>query len=270
MVACLNTMRTMAQAGMLHATDHKGYWQCAGLEWVRSRYGASGAMTPSGLNDPSMQKYTYITHGGVARPAPMSVALALSLKVKVPISNEMTMANYMLTSGFRRMFQCPSQDNVLIGYTQRGEDGYAQPDLPGQSPAGGEYMSYIFNEEFLGVREADKGSVPMGNTNQVKRPAEVFLFADGLPRGGQGGDWYTVPATGAPDYRHTTMFWYWQNHGRPSTDYKSFDYKRHRGKINIVFVDGHATTVDLPPINYTGTGLDQPLNRVGLTKGIYD
>ena len=270
LVACSNTCRTMAQAAMLHANDHKGYFQLAGLEWAGSAWG--GNSSPAGLQDSTQKKYTYFSDNGAPKPAPMSVALALELKVKVPTDNGTSMTQYMLRPEFRRLFQCASHEDVLPGYTQRVDDGWSQPTLPGFN--GGEFMSYIFNEELLGIRERDKqqsvGGTPCGNSNRVRRASEVFLFCDGLPRGNVAGGWYTVPATGAPDLKHATLFWYWQVHGLPNSDYKSFDYKRHKGKINIVFVDGHAGTFSLPRINYTGNGLDQDLGKIGLTKGIYD
>lgn len=266
-VSCLNQTRNMAQAMFLHATDHKGYFQPAGLHWTQNAFGLPA--TPNGgLYDSSKRKYTYT---GDNRLAPLSAAIAAMWKVPVPLDNTGSMVNYMVKPDFRKKFACPSQDNVLGGYTERADDGWSQPDLPGQNPASGEYMSYIFNEELLGVRESNVqravGGTRVGNTNRVKRGAEVFLFSDGQPRGaGRGGDWYTVPATGL-DSLHATYFDYWRLH---QGDYKSFDYNRHRGKINVVFVDCHAATFNLPPVNYQGTGTDQDLSRIGLSKGIYD
>jgi prepilin-type processing-associated H-X9-DG protein len=53
----------------------------------------------------------------------------------------------------------------------------------------------------------------------------------------------------------------WRGYG-PVTQ---FDYARHRGKINVVFVDGHAETMSMP----TSTKDHGDFDRIGLTRGIF-
>jgi prepilin-type processing-associated H-X9-DG protein len=56
----------------------------------------------------------------------------------------------------------------------------------------------------------------------------------------------------------------WRGYG-PVTQ---FDYARHRGKINVVFVDGHAETMSMP--NQTSSLANHgDFDNIGLTRGIF-
>ncbi|MGA2501501.1 MAG: prepilin-type N-terminal cleavage/methylation domain-containing protein [Tepidisphaeraceae bacterium] len=246
-VQCLSTCRMMAQAAVIHANDHLGYFPIAGLEWNLT----GGVCNPTGLDDAGQRKYTYYTDGSVTRPVPMTVALALSLKIKVRTTDLASMQADMLAPGYLRLFQCASQVNVPRGLTQQGSDGWTAP---------GEYLSYIFNEAFLGRREADKdattGGTPKAKSTRVHAAGSVFLFGDGLPRGLADMGWLTVPDTGL-NLMDATMLDYY-NYYQPT--YQNFDLKRHGGRMNIICVDGHAETIYLPG----------KLKDFGLTRGIYD
>lgn len=237
MVQCMNTCKSMGQAAQMHANDHKGYFPIAGLQW--NLYQGQGC-TPAGLEDASRRKYTYYNEGGTWRPVPLSVALALYLGHKVPLDDRTSMENYMNKPEYRKLFQCPSHTGIYRGLTQRGEDGW-------QAPL--EWLSYIFNEAFLGRREASKGFTPRANQNEVKQAATVFLFGDGLPRGNVEGGWLTVPEDNNWNW---SMYDYYQAH---QGDYRNFDLKRHRGRMNVVFIDCHTETVQLPhglrSVNFT-------------------
>ena len=245
-VQCLSTCRMMATAAVIHANDHLNYYPIAGLEWNLT----GGVCNPAGLDDSGQRKYTYYTDGTVTRPVPMSVALALCMKVNVHTSDRASMEADMLTPNFRRLFACASQENVPRGLTQQGSDGWTAP---------GEYLSYIFNEAFLGRREADKdattGGTPKAKSNRVKQASSVFLFGDGLPRGLADMGWMTVPDTSL-DLMDATMLDYYNLH---QGDYKNFDLKRHGGRMNVIYVDGHAETIYLPG----------KLQEIGLTRGFY-
>lgn len=248
LVQCMATCRSMAQACQIHATDHRGYYPVLGQEHNL----IGGVCNPVGLDDANRRKYTYYTDGGISRPAPMTVALGLAWNLKIPIGDVNSLKNYMDRPGFQQMFRCSSQDVPPTGATQRGDDGWSGPD---------EHMSYIFNEAFLGRRELAKdqavggSGTPKGNTSRVRSAASVFLFGDGLPRA-DGSNWMTVPETNL-DQLHATMLDYYNMY---QSSWKNFDLKRHDGRMVIVFVDGHAASVNIP----------RDLKDVGLTRGIYD
>src|SRR2546426_257632 len=52
---CLANLRSMAQAIIMHANEHRGYMPVAGATFTPT----APSSTPAGLNDPSMQKYSY-------------------------------------------------------------------------------------------------------------------------------------------------------------------------------------------------------------------
>jgi prepilin-type processing-associated H-X9-DG protein len=89
----------------------------------------------------------------------------------------------------------------------------------------------------------------------------VFLFADGNSLAGSTG-----LAVNDAYMQDDTLAWTWHGYGNGQ-----YDYSRHRGKMNVVFVDGHAETVTMPnPKGVPGAGDRRDLDRVGLTKGIFD
>jgi prepilin-type N-terminal cleavage/methylation domain-containing protein/prepilin-type processing-associated H-X9-DG protein len=248
LIQCMSGCRSMAQAAQLHANDHRGYFQIIGLEHDLAN--PPGSCTPGGLDDANEKKYTYYTDGGVRRPVPLSAALALTMGMKVRTSDRAGLDADLQSTRIRRLFKCPAQDVVPRGSSQKGDDGWSAPD---------EYLSYIFNEAAMGRRESWQYPGPIaqarGNQARIKRAAYVFMFGDGLPRGLAEGGWMTVPETG-DNSASWTMYDFWVAH---QGDYKNFDMMRHRGKMNVVFMDCHSETVFLPG----------GLKQIGLTKGMY-
>ncbi len=241
MIQCMSNCRTMAQAAMMHAADHKGYFPIAGLEWDLS----GGVCNPRGLDDPGKKKYSYYLDGGIYRPMPVTAALGQYMGLRVPTDSRQSLQNFISSEAYARKFQCPAQDVVPLGKTQQGADGWVAPL---------ERMSFVFNEALLGRRERSKPTqpTPEGSTSRVKNPSQLFLFGDGLPRGLNSGDWLTMPETGDNLWQWTLLD-YWNTYQSNS---KNFDTVRHQGRTNIVFWDGHAETVRMP----------KGLANVGLTK----
>ena len=242
MVSCMSTCRTMAQAMTMHSGDHRGYMQSAGMYHPPHEAG-----TPDKLDDALVRKYTYYDDGTVKRPAPLSATMGSYLTKGVPMNSRAAIQTYMdnaytRKTSFFKLFACPSVDSVIPGMTQSGS-GWSAPN---------EYMTYVFNEAFLGFREAGKGETPRGNTAKVRNASTIFLFADGVPRGRTTGGWLTVPED---DNWNWTLYDY---HERHKNDYMNFDEKRHRGRMNVIFVDCHGETVSMP----------QGLRSVNFTRGL--
>ena len=124
-------------------------------------------------------------------------------------------------------------------------------------------QSYIFNERVLGWN--DLGGCLRGKASRVRQPAVTLFAADGLPGNVRGsvlwadptyspvttaespigapmGVLYTLtpnPGVSLAD-AYTDRVGYAGNSG-------NFDAKRHRGKMNVAFCDGHVATVDVSP-----------------------
>jgi prepilin-type N-terminal cleavage/methylation domain-containing protein/prepilin-type processing-associated H-X9-DG protein len=237
-VKCMSTARTMAQAMQIHASDHKGFYPICGMHWDMAD---GNKCTPAGLNDGNEKKYTYYNDMGTKRPAPLGVAMALSLGMKINTSNKDAMLQDMQTGNYIKHFTCPAQENVPEGWTQMsGGDSWEGPK---------ERMSYTFNEGVLGRRHRDYGNTPQGNQARIQRSGQVMLFMDGLPRNLPGEPWLTLADP-------NSLITLWDYYEISKTYYKSFDEKRHSKRANVVFCDGHAETVQL----YDG------LKTIGLTK----
>ena len=158
-----------------------------------------------------------------------------------------------------RAFTCPSDNSrPAQASTAACSGGYRGPD---------EVMSYSFNGSVLSIMYP--GRSPAGRVAGIRRPAEVFLFADGK-KGTDPPTAYEVFHT--DDAFNATLWDYWNRGGNPAGNglFATFDLKRHRGRMNVLFVDGHVATIDLPNIRTTQMteATKGDIDRVGVTRGI--
>jgi prepilin-type processing-associated H-X9-DG protein/prepilin-type N-terminal cleavage/methylation domain-containing protein len=257
---CLATLRSMAQAAHLHATDHGGYMPVAGVQSPRHL----GAFATSvGVLDPNRRKYMYYRDGYVSQEVWRPVALPAALGHYMGLQEVLTQLGPMPAleaDSVRRAFACPSQDPATIVGSPTITD-----DVEPIGPRA--YMSYIFNGAALGRQIYPWGETPAGRLERIVEPTQVFLFADGIgPHDAYG--MYTWFGYGVHPVRtDPTLADYWLLGGKSTGQ---FDRSRHGGRINIVFVDGHAETLRLP-----GTQLEPEdpnnrgeLDRAGVLRGI--
>jgi prepilin-type processing-associated H-X9-DG protein len=249
---CLSTLRSMHQAAHMHTLEHHGYMPVAGHQ---GPFQLGVSATDVGLGDPSRRRYFYNFNDGEAwRPDPLPIALAHYMGMRQTVDNYGTIHydRFMATAAFRAYFTCPAEDQDLA------LPGYTLTDASMRVQFSKAYMSYIFNGAFLGRIVYPWGETPAGRVSAVRRPTEVFLFADGTSgRPGSIGE-FGVPPDGSPQ---STLYDAGRSH---------LDFQRHRGRINVMFVDGHGETLMLPPRNFVPGEPKGDLGRVGLTKGIFD
>jgi prepilin-type N-terminal cleavage/methylation domain-containing protein/prepilin-type processing-associated H-X9-DG protein len=253
-VKCLSNQRSMVQAAYLHAQEHQGYMPFAGHP---APFQQGIRATSIGLGDTNRVRYMYFDDEGVvSRPLPLSVALGSYMSVSLPNFRTYTdFVFFLRRDELKRHFICPSEPTRGLrptDYSIGDPDGWSQV-------AGGEYMSYIFNGWVLCLCPAPEGGMsPAGKLIRVRQPSEVFLFGDGNSTGlGMCG--YSVQGAFT---NNDTLYDYWLHQ-----DKNQFDPKRHRNKVNVAFVDGHAETLELPnprPGNINPGDLD----RIGLTRGV--
>jgi prepilin-type processing-associated H-X9-DG protein len=86
----------------------------------------------------------------------------------------------------------------------------------------------------------------------------VFLFADGNSTG-LGSCGYGVQGAFT---NNDSLCDYWLHQ-----DKNQLDPKRHRNKVNVAFVDGHAETLELPTPR-PGSNNPGDLDHIGLTRGV--
>lgn len=246
-VQCLAALRTVGEAATLHANDHKGYLPAAGWHYdlVNRR------CDPEGLGDPAARRYTYYTEDKVRRPLPVTAALGAALGVPVQTGSRTDLEATLRSRPLRRLFRCPS-DEPRAGISQRedGPEGWTAPR---------EWTSYVFNEAVLGRRPPGTGRLeaPRGNITRVRNPAVVMLAMDGRPRNRTDDNWVL-----AFDRRSDDTLYDFRRLVRRRKGFgkQTFDLGRHGGRLNIVFLDGHAATYRIE---------DGDLKEVGVSRGIY-
>lgn len=232
-VACLSQLRQVGMAMIMFSQEHQGYMQVAG------QIESPGGGTAPGLLDPGMRRYSYYFDGKDNRPLNLGGALAPYLGQQIRTDNTANMTADTNAGIVRKIFVCPSDDNPWMGFTAKAT-GWTGPTM---------YNSYGFNESVLGWRDAPSGGQTFdelrGLLTRIKDPAEVFMMCDALPRNNYPGGWLTFFAhvTGA-----TLEDAYFDNN---AGDFTMFERYRHRGRINVLYADGHGDTRDLPAVGDT-------------------
>jgi len=235
---CLANLRSLAQATILHANEHRGYMPVAGATFTPT---ASSA-TPDGMHDHAMLKYSYFNDGGKVRPMGLAGSLARYLGQNVRTDSKAQLEADLEIGTVARMFICPSdREGGWLGFTIAE---YTGGNWTGPSSR----QSYAFNEAVLGIAEPPEGGVSQrgcrlrGNLARVRRSDSVFLMTDSTNlRGG------SPSSPGILVYFNTRFN---QTLGdvfvdNASGDSVNFDYNRHRKQMNISFLDGHAESVPI-------------------------
>jgi prepilin-type processing-associated H-X9-DG protein/prepilin-type N-terminal cleavage/methylation domain-containing protein len=263
MVKCLATLRSMGQAAHLHAAEHQGYLPMAGKQ-------SAPSLRPQDLRDVGMRKYTYFVSEDFSPAdnmlAPLSASLGKYMNLSLNMTSRKGLQESLRQEALIRAFTCPSDNQpVTPGSTIATSGGGRGPD---------EVLSYMFNMDALALREQFPDRCPAGKVTAIRRPAEVFLFCDGK-RGTI--DYHAYGAFGDGDFSENgSLFDYWTRRGFPVAGQIAthFDETRHKLKVNVVFVDGHAETINMPDGRYgpTATRAQETradFERVGVSRGIY-
>lgn len=248
-VKCSTTLRSIGLAAQFHANDHDGFLPAAGWHWAP----AGGVVNPHGLGDDQARRYVYYDDNGEKRPVPITAALARSTGVAIRLGSRAELEADLHDEAVTRLFRCPSQATLGAGLTQK-EDGYGWV-------APRDWSSYVFNEAILGRREQRpwRTDPVMGHLTRIKHSSTVMFAMDGRPREPVGDDWLMVPDEDNQD----TLWEFKLMLDRPDDGHgkQLLDLFRHRGKANVLFVDGH---VDAVPLTQAG------MSTVGISKGVYD
>jgi prepilin-type N-terminal cleavage/methylation domain-containing protein/prepilin-type processing-associated H-X9-DG protein len=256
--ACASQLRNIGQALAMHAIDHHGYYPLSGKIWLTPLASPPGP-SPAALNDAAMIRYDYFyyTTPGNLRPMPLAAALATYMNVRtVPTDSNATMSAYLLTGPLRTAWTCPSDENNINSVNNLS----AQINCNGTGANFFQCLqwdSYCQNASLFGW--ADMGgttsvmdhSESRGNVAMIKHSSEMMSMCDGSPNAfsyeiyshftnNTLGDAY-AQSTGAA-----------VNQGAGNT--ASFDLIRHRGGINVLFIDGHVSAYVIPKTPGTNIG----------------
>jgi prepilin-type N-terminal cleavage/methylation domain-containing protein/prepilin-type processing-associated H-X9-DG protein len=225
-IKCMSNMRQIGQAYLMHASEHRNHVPTAGL--IHGPYNA----TPQGLGDAAKIKFMYYSDGGAERPLPMPAALGVYLGQKITASNAAELQAQMDSGAIRNVFTCPTQqeDSMLDGVMLADQTGWQCPFFK---------SSYIFNEEPLGFNDQGAPNYVRGrgNLNRMKGTSDTMMLMDGKVR--LGYPWLVIFALKNNTVLEDAFV------GNGAGDRSNFDLERHRGKVNMVFMDGHAETVSV-------------------------
>jgi prepilin-type processing-associated H-X9-DG protein len=248
-VRCQAALRQIGVAAVLHQNEHRGYLPAAGWHWEP----VGGVVNPRGLNDPDARRYVYYHDGPEKRPAPITVALAISMGIGVRLDSRANLEADMQGDALRRHFACPAQATPLSGVSQTSSEGWSSPR---------EWSSYVSNESVLGRRHPEEfPDAPVGKATRVRSPSTVMLMMDGRPRNQSGDNYLMASDRGSDD----TLLDFHRHVIGPDNKWfgtEMLDFLRHRWRANVLFVDGH---VDSVPMTMTEGGL----GSVGISKGVY-
>lgn len=236
---CAAQEQQIFQALMIHAHDHKGYMALTGMP--------SPGLDPASLEDPNMEKYDYYgTDSKSYHLMSLQGALAPILGQKIDTTSKSTVEADIQQGIIRNLFVCPSD-------REGGQLGSTVYD------GGVSFSSYAFNDAVFGwatstfwdgsglTSKPYPHSRLRGKVDRFVRPSELFLFADANPRSDGGWQLYCdadadltlrdiyVSTSGPPNNPHYNA----ANPGGLCSTWDLIDTKRHRGRMNVAFADGH-------------------------------
>jgi prepilin-type processing-associated H-X9-DG protein len=223
-VKCLSNLRQIGQAALQHANEHRQHIQIAG------NLAASGSATPENLGDAAMVKYSYYQEITVFRPLPLPVALAPYVGQKIRTDDRVVMSADMDSGPIAELFTCPSQgrENIDPGWIVNDGLWHAPPVR----------SSYIINEDTLGYSLAPFHPRARGNLARIGGASEVMMMADGKPPPAPAvAKWLGIHAF-EPKMTLADL----SDPGLAQAVY-NLDLPRHRDRMNVLFMDGHAETV---------------------------
>lgn len=260
-IKCASNLRQVVAGCMLHAHDHGGYLPLAGS--LQIDLAAWGEETISaGLNDRARKRYTYAKspNAGIGTViVPLPAAIGPYLGVKGLAFNDWSVLDQQLNDAqYWKMFMCPTGlERDRISADALNGQGTMMTVMVGANPS--HYWStnsdYAFNEGIFGYdyRAQYAHRRFNGKLTRVARPSEVALMCDALPASKVDPmfpsnfqyPWLTFAPAIDNTMQPTTLADVLANNAKVSPHRARFDAFRHRGKMNVVFADGHCEAVTI-------------------------
>jgi prepilin-type N-terminal cleavage/methylation domain-containing protein/prepilin-type processing-associated H-X9-DG protein len=249
---CASNLRTLGQLLVLRANDHGGYMPLAGDIVPGSN--VNNVDTPESLGDIARARYDYVDYNGdgslyvvTALPAALSGYIVGS-----PIRSDSAAdanADIQAPGRLQDAFVCPSDENTI-------QRTYAPQEWIVNYPSGTHltgWSSYGFNAEIFswtdsGVNGTTGHSRARAHLSAIPNASQTMLMCDALASD-YLGLWVLQPNLSLGDV-------YLGTGGTLGSGV--FDLTRHRGMMNILYVDGH---VDTQPI--LSNGATAPTGAVG-------
>lgn len=266
LVQCAANLRSIGQACVLHAQEHRGYLPLGGTVIADPAKGFVDF--PAGLNDAARTRYTYAPIiGGPIRDnvVPFPAALAPYMGVHdLPFDDWMVLDQALnARDGIWRRFMCPDTDSLTKAkYNNDPNDSTVvdQGTMMVCAVGGVQVSAWATNSDY-GLNEGVFGyhydsrydrNRAAGKLARVRHPSEVLLFADAVPRQSAAVSFFWlgwIVWTPALDANGPVTLGdaFALNPNAQAAD--NFDLNRHKGRINVAFADGHVETLYLTKEN---------------------
>jgi prepilin-type processing-associated H-X9-DG protein/prepilin-type N-terminal cleavage/methylation domain-containing protein len=262
LVQCAANIRSMIQACQTHAQDKKGYLPLAGHIVVPAA--TPWEDYPAGLNDAGRTRFTYAPSPDApiaVSVVPFPAALAPHLGIRDLPMNDWHVLDQALNDkrGVWRRFMCPDIDS---DEKQKYNGDPNDHNYAGQGTmmvcAIGDFpviawstnSDYAVNEGVMGYHWDPRYAKNRlgGHVARARRTSEVALFTDALPRKEWAIDFFPIGwicwTPKLDNAQPATLGDAFANNGKASGK-DNFDVQRHRGRMNVGFLDGHVEAVPI-------------------------
>lgn len=271
---CTATMKQIAAAAQLHVINHNGYYPLAG--YFQNDVGTG---EPAGFNDAAKKKYSYYFFSGTSgvgnnkfQLAAWQAAVAQYMtkrRILDSANNDDFKVDEAGDGDYLRFFICPAHVGRSDEVAADNEND--EPWVWGYNSGGvvagfSAKSSFVLNEAVFGFSASRKQL--RGQASKVKDPARTMMLMDGVAYKHYGNvdvKWGTVlNATfigNTFNSKPITSFALSDAFGTGTTivrSKESFDKIRHKGKVDILFMDGHAETRRIDPKDLTDVFLLAP------------
>jgi prepilin-type processing-associated H-X9-DG protein/prepilin-type N-terminal cleavage/methylation domain-containing protein len=265
MLKCSSNLRQVYQGCIMHAQEHSGYLPLAGQLNVEGFIGGGAEMISAAFGDERRKRYTYSwqPQQQIHLIAPLPAAMAQYVGVRNLSFDDWHQLDQELnnTRGVWQMFMCPETDALDRGRAS-GDPNDSTPTIQGAMmllSIKGSINSYwstnsdfAMNEGLLGFdyRTQYKPRRLAGKTSYIERASETMLLCDAklsstippnFPSNFQC-PWITM----APSLNSTgpvTLADVLAQNDLVEKMRAEIDQRRHKGRMNICFADGHVETI---------------------------
>jgi len=262
---CASNQRQLVAACLMHSTEHRGYFPLAGELVVQYTSGGWDGMATS-LQDSRRQRYSYARWREISifSIVPLPAALAPYLGIRYFDYSDAGRIDQQMNDrekGVWKMFMCPSTESFNYRRIGSGSDAtpFGQGTMMSIFNNGSAIASWSTNTDF-GMNEGALGFHYLaqyqtrrlaGNIARMKNSSQTMIFADAL-RGASAAYYFAEDPwiTFRPNLAGTgpvTLKDVLAKDTSKITVLGQLDLKRHKGKMNVVFGDGHVELIRIEP-----------------------
>ena len=236
-VACLSNLKQIGQASLMFAGDHHQHMPLAGTVQSTGALSSQGTATPRGVGDLRQQFYAYFNDGGINRVAPLQAALAPYVGQHIRTDTGQNLHDDCSKGTVRSIFTCPSQAQADQFQGLMISDNGWEPVFCYL------WTSYAYNEGALGWANPEFTGAPYSRARgnlAIMRHLDTLLFMSDGQRRNTSSD-----ATPAFYDNNSPLTLYDAYMGLRGGTASVFDLRRHQGKMNCLFMDGHGEKFDI-------------------------